>query len=47
MIAAVAYIVPAILFIMFGSGKVQKWNESKSSETDKTEATNAETAHQA
>lgn len=36
MIAAVAYIIPAILFIIFGSGKVQKWNEPTTKEENVT-----------
>lgn len=26
-IGCVAYVVPAIVFIIFGSGNIQKWNE--------------------
>jgi MFS transporter, ACS family, solute carrier family 17 (sodium-dependent inorganic phosphate cotransporter), other len=33
-IGALAYITPAIIFIIFGSGKVQNWNEKK--KTDET-----------
>uniref|UniRef100_A0A182NQ00 Major facilitator superfamily (MFS) profile domain-containing protein n=1 Tax=Anopheles dirus TaxID=7168 RepID=A0A182NQ00_9DIPT len=29
MIGAAAYIVPALIFVVFGSGQVQKWNEPK------------------
>jgi MFS transporter, ACS family, solute carrier family 17 (sodium-dependent inorganic phosphate cotransporter), other len=28
-IGALVYIIPAIVFIIFGSGEVQKWNEKK------------------
>ena len=28
-IGAAVYIVPALFFIIFGSGEVQKWNEKK------------------
>lgn len=28
-IGAMAYIAPAIIFIIFGSGEVQKWNDKK------------------
>lgn len=35
MIAAVAYIVPAIVFILFGSGNVQPWNESSTAIDEK------------
>lgn len=28
-IAAIAYIIPAIVFILFGNGNVQPWNEPK------------------
>lgn len=35
MIAAIAYILPAIVFILFGSGDVQPWNETKSSSENK------------
>lgn len=38
-----AYIAPAIVFILFGSGNVQPWNESK--KTD--EKTNDDAAAQA
>ncbi|KFB47840.1 hypothetical protein ZHAS_00015886 [Anopheles sinensis] len=29
MIGATAYIIPALVFVVFGSGQVQKWNEPK------------------
>lgn len=29
-IGAFVYILPAIFFILFGSGDVQKWNEDRS-----------------
>lgn len=38
-IAAIAYIVPAFVFILFGSGQVQPWNESK--KTDEKTADDA------
>jgi MFS transporter, ACS family, solute carrier family 17 (sodium-dependent inorganic phosphate cotransporter), other len=28
-IGALVYIIPAFVFIIFGSGEVQKWNEKK------------------
>lgn len=42
-IGSIAYIVPAILFIIFGSGNIQKWNEiptttsSKNKDDEKVE----------
>lgn len=36
-IGALVYIIPAIIFIIFGSGEVQKWNDSK----EKQNQTNA------
>lgn len=36
-IGAAAYIGPAIIFAIFGSGKVQKWNESKDKVTKDSE----------
>lgn len=36
-IGAVAYILPALIFSLFGSGEVQKWNDSDASETAKPE----------
>ena len=33
-IGALAYIIPAIIFVFFGSGDVQKWNEKKEESTD-------------
>lgn len=35
-IGAVAYIAPAFIFSIFGSANVQKWNEAKKSDEDKT-----------
>lgn len=32
MIGAAAYILPAIFFWVFGSGKIQKWNEVQTTE---------------
>lgn len=32
-IGAAAYIIPALLFMVFGDGNVQKWNEPKSKDT--------------
>lgn len=37
-IAAVAYIVPAVIFVLFGSGQVQPWNESKKADDKMPEA---------
>uniref|UniRef100_A0A182K207 Major facilitator superfamily (MFS) profile domain-containing protein n=1 Tax=Anopheles christyi TaxID=43041 RepID=A0A182K207_9DIPT len=34
MIGAAAYIVPALIFVIFGSGQVQKWNEPKHTPAD-------------
>lgn len=34
MIGAAAYIVPALIFIVFGSGQVQKWNEPKQTQAN-------------
>lgn len=31
MIGAVVYILPALLFILFGSGEIQHWNEGHQS----------------
>lgn len=39
-IGAGAYIIPAIIFAIFGSGKVQKWNESKEKVKKDAEASN-------
>lgn len=39
MIAAIAYIVPAIVFILFGSGNVQPWNESSTTEINEKKTT--------
>lgn len=33
-IGALVYILPAIIFIIFGSGEVQEWNESKAKEAE-------------
>lgn len=33
-IGASAYILPAIIFFIFGDGNVQKWNEPKTKEKD-------------
>ncbi|XP_041783948.1 sialin-like [Anopheles merus] len=33
-IGAAAYIVPALIFIVFGSGQVQKWNEPKQTQAN-------------
>lgn len=33
-IAAIAYILPAFIFILFGSGNVQKWNEPTKEQSD-------------
>lgn len=32
-IGALVYILPGIIFIFFGSGDVQKWNEKKNATT--------------
>lgn len=32
-IGALVYIVPGIIFIMFGSGDVQSWNKEKDTKT--------------
>lgn len=37
MIAAALYILPALVFILLGSGNVQKWND-KSSKNEQTAA---------
>lgn len=37
-IGALVYIIPAIIFIIFGSGEVQEWNEKKDSK-DASEST--------
>lgn len=36
MIGAVAYIIPAIFFILFGSGNVQPWNEPPTKKVEDT-----------
>lgn len=47
-IAGVAYIIPAIVFILFGSGNVQSWNENKSASQENVESIeNAESAKNA
>jgi len=33
MIGAAAYILPALFFWVFGSGKIQKWNEVQTTES--------------
>lgn len=33
-IGALVYIMPGIIFICFGSGEVQKWNDKKIATTD-------------
>lgn len=38
-IGAVAYIIPAIFFILFGSGNVQPWNEPPTKKLDDTPTT--------
>lgn len=35
-IGAVAYIVPALVFILFGSGEVQPWNEPPAKKLDES-----------
>lgn len=37
-IGALVYIIPAIIFIIFGSGEVQEWNNKKQTK-DETEST--------
>lgn len=37
-IAAVAYIVPALIFIVFGSGDVQPWNEPNKNKNGEVES---------
>lgn len=37
-IAAVAYILPAIIFVLFGSGNIQPWNEIKKIDDKSPEA---------
>lgn len=41
MIAAALYILPALVFILLGSGNVQKWNDKSS----RNEQTTADAAH--
>lgn len=35
-IAAAAYILPAVVFVLFGSGNVQKWNDKSSKNEQNT-----------
>lgn len=36
-IGAMVYIIPGIVFILFGSGEVQKWNSKKDDDADSEE----------
>lgn len=37
-IGAMVYIIPALIFMLFGSGEVQKWNNKKDDDTDTEES---------
>lgn len=45
-IAAIAYIAPALIFIIFGSGKVQPWNEVELTEPDQERKENTTSPQQ-
>lgn len=44
MIGAVVYIVPAVLFMIFGSVKIQSWNEPPAKLSKSVEATEKQNA---
>lgn len=37
-IGAMVYIIPALIFMLFGSGEVQKWNNKKDDDADTEES---------
>lgn len=37
-VGAIAYIVPSIVFLLFGSGEIQPWNERQTTRTSESSA---------
>lgn len=45
MIGAIAYIAPAILFMIFGSGRIQHWNDLQKNCDDELKCGEPSTVH--